>query len=114
MGIKNAIIAVNKIDLYNAPVWFDEIKEKVLACMKKLRFNVDNVPVIPIMGLAGRNVTEWSDYMPWYEGPTLLEAIEKMEQNKMMANCEKKPLRLPIQSVTSIPGCGISSVGNSR
>lgn len=53
-------------------------------------------------------MTEKSDNMPWYEGPTLLEALDSVKAPKRPTD---KPLRVPIQEVYKIGGIGTVPVG---
>lgn len=46
--------------------------------------------------------------MPWYKGPTLLEALDSMSPPKRPVD---KPLRLPLQDVYKIGGIGTVPVG---
>ena len=46
--------------------------------------------------------------MPWYTGPTLIEALDLLE---IPAKPTNKPLRVPIQDVYSITGIGTVPVG---
>ena len=52
------------------------------------------VPFVPISGFQGDNMIERSDNLPWYKGPTLLEALDQVEPPKRPSD---KPLRLPLQ-----------------
>ena len=45
---------------------------------------------------------ERSANLPWYKGPTLLEALDSVEPPKRPSD---KPLRLPLQ--VGLPGCYI-------
>jgi elongation factor 1-alpha len=51
---------------------------------------------------------EKSDKMPWYKGPTLLEALDSLEPPVRPV---EKPLRLPLQDVYKIGGIGTVPVG---
>ncbi|CCW70819.1 unnamed protein product [Phytomonas sp. Hart1] len=51
---------------------------------------------------------EKSDKMPWYKGPTLLDALDMLEQPVRLVD---KPLRLPLQDVYKIGGIGTVPVG---
>jgi elongation factor 1-alpha len=44
----------------------------------------------------------------WYKGPTLIEALDKIEPPKRPT---EKPLRLPLQDVYKIGGIGTVPVG---
>ena len=49
---------------------------------------------MPISGFQGDNMIERSANLPWYKGPTLLEALDSVEPPKRPSD---KPLRLPLQ-----------------
>ena len=49
---------------------------------------------MPISGFQGDNMIERSDNLPWYKGPTLLEALDQIDPPKRPSD---KPLRLPLQ-----------------
>jgi sulfate adenylyltransferase subunit 1 len=77
MGIKQFVLAVNKIDLIGYDrARFDEISHdfKELA----LSLGVRQVTAIPVSALKGENIVyDGRANMPWYEGPTIAEALEK-------------------------------------
>ena len=52
---------------------------------------------------------EKSTNMPWYNGPTLLEALDKVHPPKRRTDL---PLRVPIQAVYKIGGIGTVPVGS--
>merc|ERR1712063_148634 len=87
---------------------YEEIKKEVQDYIKKVGYNVKNVPFVPISGWAGDNMLEKSTNMPWYKGPTLLEALDALEPPKRPT---EKPLRLPLQDVYKIGGIGTVPVG---
>merc|ERR1711959_816310 len=49
-----------------------------------------------------------SDNMPWYKGPTLLQALDNLNPPQRPTD---KPLRLPLQDVYKISGIGTVPVG---
>lgn len=51
---------------------------------------------------------EASENMPWYKGPTLLQALDNVHPPKRPTD---KPLRLPLQDVYKIGGIGTVPVG---
>lgn len=101
---------------------FDEIQEEVSAYLKKVgyvagtahafyemsirsahqlrrcawgdRYNPKNVPFIPLSGWHGDNMVVKSDKLTWWEGPTLLEALDSLKPPKRPVD---KPLRIPLQ-----------------
>jgi len=111
LGVKQMIVACNKMDdktvQYNKDR-YEEVKKEVSAYLKKVGYNPDKVPFVPISGWVGDNMLEKSDAMGWYKGPTLIEALDALETPKRPAD---KPLRLPLQDVYKICGIGTVPVG---
>jgi elongation factor 1-alpha len=87
---------------------FNEIKKETAAYIKKVGYNPDKVPFVPISGWNGDNMLEKSPNMGWYKGPTLIEALDAVEPPKRPSD---KPLRLPLQDVYKIGGIGTVPVG---
>ena len=111
LGVKQMIVAVNKMD--DASVNYEEsrfltIKQEVSDYLKKVGYKPMAIPFVPISGWEGDNITEASPKMPWYNGPTLLEALNKVTPPKRPID---KPLRIPIQDVYKIGGIGTVPVG---
>jgi len=78
MGIKKAIIAINKIDLLNySETIFNQIKNDFEAIKSELKF--DEVTYIPVSALVGDNIVRKSENTPWYNGKALLETLETVE-----------------------------------
>ncbi len=94
LGIKNIILAVNKLDLidYDEKV-FKEICNNFINFSNDL--NIENIKFIPISGLNGDNVVVNSKNMPWYKGLTLIENLEQIE----VIRNQVKPLRMVVQHV---------------
>merc|ERR1712110_1337365 len=111
MGVKQMIVAVNKMDdtsVNYSQARYDEIKGELTIYLKKVGYNVANIPFIPISGWVGDNMIEASDNMGWYNGPTLLAALDALRPPKRPT---EKPLRLPLQDVYKIGGIGTVPVG---
>jgi elongation factor 1-alpha len=110
LGIPQFIIAINKMDATNfSQQKYEDTKKLVLDLIKPLGYkNVDSIPFIPYSALSGDNVGKKSDKMPWYNGPTLLDALNNLKQPTRPT---EKPLRLPVEDVYSIAGFGTVPVG---
>jgi len=113
LGVQELIVHVNKMDISGVD-WseakYKEACEQVTALLKQAGFGkqLENIPMIPASSLKGDNVYEKSANTPWYNGPTLFEAIDAAAAvNKPI----DKPLRLPIQDVYKISGIGTVPVG---
>jgi elongation factor 1-alpha len=107
LGIKQMVVAVNKADIYDySEDRFNECKESVGDLLKSIGFK--NVKFIPTSGMAMENLSKKSDKMPWYDGPTLIDAIDEFTLPEKPTG---KPLRLPIQDSYRIKGTGVVPVG---
>src|SRR2546425_6037637 len=95
LGIKQIAVVVNKMDLkgYSDKV-FKGIEEEYRAFLEKLGVTVKLF--IPIAAAHGDNVAKRSTNMPWYGGPTVLEALDQFQ---VAAPEHNLPLRFPIQDV---------------
>lgn len=93
LGLKHVVVAVNKIDLagYSRECFEQHVCE-YRRFAEALGF--DSITAIPLSARFGDNVTVRSSNMPWYEGPTLLEALEQMSITEA---AEDKPFRFPVQ-----------------
>jgi sulfate adenylyltransferase subunit 1 len=78
MGIKKAIVAINKIDLVDfSEATFDHIKNDFENIKSDLNFN--EIFYIPVSALGGDNVVTKSVNTSWYSGGALLEILESIE-----------------------------------
>jgi len=109
MGINQIVVAINKMDEVE---WnknrYEEVKAGIQKLLRMVGYNVNKIPFVPISGFLGDNLTEKSANMPWYDGPTLSEALDTFEPPPRPID---KPLRIPIQDVYTITGVGTVPVG---
>merc|ERR1712071_412695 len=109
LGVKQMIVVCNKMDNVNwAENRYNEIQREVSGYLKKVGYNPKNIPFVPISGFHGDNMVDRTDKMPWYKGPTLLEALDDIKPPKRPMD---KPLRVPLQEVYKIGGIGTVPVG---
>ncbi len=95
LGIRHVVVAVNKIDLVGfSAERFREIVEQYQDFARALGFA--SVTPIPVSARYGDNVTQRSQRLPWYQGPTLLAYLEELDAARELAD---KPLRFPVQWV---------------
>jgi len=134
LGVKEVIIAVNKMDTTAPPYSedrFKEIKGEVSNYLKKIGYQVPKIPFVPISGFHGDNMTppvknqpEPPNNMKWYKGATVKKGPKGKEKETTvhfltdaLDNVEPptrptaKPLRLPLQDVYKIGGIGTVPVG---
>lgn len=95
LGVPHMIVAINKMDLvdYSEKV-FEEIKRDFVGFADRLE--VSDLRFIPISALAGDNVIERSDRMPWYKGQPFLEILETVY---IGSDRNLIDLRFPVQYV---------------
>ncbi len=109
MGINQIVVAINKMDTVNySEERYKEVKEGIARLLKMVGYKVEKIPFVPVSGLYGDNIIKRSEKMPWYKGPTLIEALDIFEEPVRPID---KPLRIPIQDVYSIKGVGTVPVG---
>jgi sulfate adenylyltransferase subunit 1 len=98
LGIKQIIVAINKMDLVNyEEKTFDFIKKDFLSISQNLK--LPKIDVIPISALNGDNIISKSNNMKWYKNQTLIELLEKAEP---MNNKETSGMRFPVQLVNRV------------
>lgn len=109
LGVQQMIVAINKMDMakYDEKR-FNEVKEEVSKLLKTVGYNPEKINFLAIAAYPGDNVVKKSTNMPWYKGPTLLEALDLLNPPEKPINL---PLRLPIQDVYNITGIGVVPVG---
>ena len=109
LGINQLIVGINKMDAVKYDEKrFNEVKAELSQLLKIVGYKPDNVIFIPMSAFKGDNISKHSENTPWYKGPTLLEALNLLNEPEKPTNL---PLRLPIQDVYSISGIGTVPVG---
>lgn len=95
LGIRNIVVAINKIDLagFDQGV-FERITAEYATFAESLGFK--SIVPIPMSARFGDNVTRRSDKMGWYSGPTLIEHLETVVVEEEVA---ERPFRFPVQYV---------------
>ncbi|MDO8308864.1 MAG: adenylyl-sulfate kinase [Actinomycetota bacterium] len=100
MGVKTVIVAVNKMDLVGYEhATFEEIVGTVRTTAARL--DVPELIAVPVSAFNGDNITSGTDAMPWYHGPTLLEALQQWEP---VVPEGAQPFRFPVQFIVRAEG----------
>lgn len=95
LGIPHVIVAVNKMDLVDySKETYDAIVREYKAFSQKL--NIHDITFIPISALAGDNVVQSGENMPWYDGPTVMY---QLEHASIAADRNLVDFRFPVQYV---------------
>ena len=111
LGVNQIVVAINKMDdqtvKYSEKMYTDA-KQDVENLLKASGYNTTKIRFVPISGWTGENLVKPSTNMPWYKGPTILQALDEFTEPPKPI---EKPLRLPIQDVYTITGVGTVPVG---
>ena len=112
MGIKQLIVAINKIDIcnYSEKIYL-EIKQKMEKFLIQIGFDKNDIQYICYSGITGQNLVNRyendvkikNNKTPWYKGYTLLEAFEKLKKPLRLINA---PLRISTMKYQKITGVG--------
>jgi len=95
LGIQSIIVVINKMDLvgYKEEV-FESIKEEYGRYLATLK--IKPRAFVPASAYVGDNIVSKTSQMPWYQGQTLLEILDGLDNYRPPEN---KPFRLPLQDV---------------
>jgi elongation factor 1-alpha len=110
LGVKQMIIAINKIDDTKPPfdkARFEEVRTDIVKLAKSVGYKDDQMQIVPCSAFTGENV-KTKDKLSWWDGPTVLQAIDNFVVPEKPVNL---PLRWPIQDVYTIKGVGTVPVG---
>ncbi len=96
LGIRQVVVAVNKMDLagYSRET-FEKLKAEYTAFLSQI--GLEAKLFIPISARNGDNIaTRNTAQLGWYDGPTVLEALDCFEPPR---SAGEQPLRFPIQDI---------------
>lgn len=95
LGLRQIAVLVNKLDLENySEARFQQIETEYRAWLKTI--GLEPKVFVPISARDGDNIATRSANMPWYQGPTVLEALDSFQATERP---EGQPLRFPVQDV---------------
>ncbi|MBW2990327.1 GTP-binding protein [Candidatus Woesearchaeota archaeon] len=95
LGLDQIIVVMNKMDLVDfREQRYEEVKKELLKFLSAVK--IKPIFVIPISAKGGDFIAKKTKNLDWYEGPTVLEALDTFETRESPKN---KPLRFPVQDV---------------
>jgi bifunctional enzyme CysN/CysC len=95
LGVKQVAIVVNKMDRVDfSAARFNEISDEISAHL--IGLGVTPSAVIPISARDGDGVAGRTPRIGWYDGPTVVEALDALEPARPL---EALALRLPVQAI---------------
>jgi bifunctional enzyme CysN/CysC len=95
LGIRQLAVVVNKMDLVD---WDQQVYDGIVREYGAFLDQVGITPscFIPVSGRGGDNIADRSPHLPWYEGPTVLEALDAFRSEPAPVH---QPFRMPVQDV---------------
>lgn len=97
MGIRHAVLAVNKMDLVGFdPAVFAKIEAACRSFVHDQGFST--LQAIPLSALEGDNILDRGTRMPWYAGPTLLQYLDGVSVSAPAD--ARRDFRMPVQQVS--------------
>jgi bifunctional enzyme CysN/CysC len=107
LGVRSIIVAINKMDTVAwSDLAFQSVVDQFETLSRELGFS--STVAIPVSALLGDNVATNSTNTPWYDGPSVLDALEASEAGSWEI---AQGARLPIQWVLRQPGGGRTYAG---
>ncbi len=95
LGVRQVSVLVNKMDLVGYDQGrFDSISQEYTSFLSQV--GLEAAGYIPVSGRQGDNISLKSTNMPWYSGPTVLEALDAFNKEKSLVD---RPFRLPVQDI---------------
>jgi bifunctional enzyme CysN/CysC len=95
LGVRQLAVVVNKMDLVG---WdravYDRIVREYGAFLQQVGIRPSGF--IPVSGRGGDNIADRSANLPWYDGPTVLDALDAFHSEPAPVN---QPFRMPVQDV---------------
>jgi bifunctional enzyme CysN/CysC len=78
LRVPHLVVAVNKMDLV---AWSQEVFDRIAGEFSAFaaKLGVPDLTVVPVSALHGDNVVTRSASTPWYDGPSLLQHLERVE-----------------------------------
>lgn len=100
LGIQQLIVVINKMDLvnYDRKV-FRRIRRKYNSFLREI--GLKPMVYIPVSGSRGDLITAHSENMPWYDGPSVLQALDHLSKAVPKTDL---PFRLPVQDIYKFNG----------
>jgi bifunctional enzyme CysN/CysC len=95
LGVHQLAVVVNKMDLVN---WDEAVYDRIVTEYSAFLEQVGIRPscFIPVSGRGGDNIADRSGNLPWYTGPTVLDALDAFRSEPAPV---EQPFRMPVQDV---------------
>lgn len=100
LGIKQVFVVVNKMDTLDyMEERFETVKKQISKFLSSFDYQTEETLFIPVSAMEGDNIYKRSECMKWYNGPTLIEALDNIT---MSLKGKEKPLRFVVQDIYEV------------
>nr|CCA19223.1 translation elongation factor 1alpha putative [Albugo laibachii Nc14] len=97
LGVTQIIVAINKMDTIAwDPIRYQSIVDSLKTYLQRVGFR-KHISFVPVSGILGTNLSALSEVSRWYEGPSLLQAIDEFSAPQRPIS---KPFRMGITDVS--------------
>ncbi len=95
LGIRQVMVVINKMDLvdYDQQI-FETIKQDYLEFLGKV--DIEARFFLPVSAMEGDNIAENTPALAWFQGPTVLDALDQFEKEPAPID---HVLRFPVQDI---------------
>lgn len=107
-GISRIIVAINKCDYWKTEENY-RLKKLQVEKFINLLFPSITVEYLPVSGLTGDNVAKKPEYLSWYKGKTLLQALNDLKN--LQVELQKPPVFAISQVMKNVKGAGVVVTG---
>ncbi|MCE0497383.1 MAG: adenylyl-sulfate kinase [Methylacidiphilales bacterium] len=95
LGVKQVLVAINKMDLVDfSHETFTRLERDYRDFLDP--FDIQPLQFVPLSAKHGHNIVRPSEKMPWFQGPSLLAALDQLQQPPAPVD---RPLRLIVQDI---------------
>ena len=78
---------------------YNEIKTEVMSMLTKIGYKESRIPVIPMSGFNGENLTKVSTNMPWYKGYKVQVGKDKFVEGYTLVDALNNVARIPKRNI---------------
>lgn len=109
MGGDDMLVAISKMDAVDYDqARFDTVRKEINDLFMTVYDSMDDISCIPVSAIEERNVTPVCEPIDWYDGNTLLEELNQLDEPEKRTN---ESLRLPVDEKHTMSGIGTTIAG---
>ena len=112
MSGEDLIVTISKMDTVNfEKSTYEAVREDVAEIMETITDAHEDITYVPTSATEERNVASNCDPIEWYDGESLLEQLEELEEPPER---DEDPFRMPVDDKHTMSGIGTTIAGTVR